>query len=281
MKRLLLPLVFLSLFAQAQHYKSLFQHSNPEWITLYVLIDLSPDDTIRIQKDTLINGLTWKKFGPFSPLFHPAVMREDTVSGKVWYKLLNGDTTTKLAFDFSLQKGAVFDLSGVWGQFTNAQQTVDTVYTENDRKVIQFAASIPGLPEKIRFIEGVGSNIGLLYKQATNAGFGHYLLCAYQGGVKVYTNKTWGLCKLPTSIHEPTEEGVRIFPNPFYNGFFIQRTTVDRQWRMELYNLSGALVHRSAQPGYIGLEKLPPGIYLLQTFSGDRRRGSYLLTKLP
>ena len=112
---LLLTFIVTSGLASAQPYKSIFGSASTMWIIKWYNLDFGGIDTIVVEKDTLAYGFNWKKIiltQPFGFFESGALIREDTLIGKVWYHPLEpGIDTTYLAFDFALVAGDTFDLS--------------------------------------------------------------------------------------------------------------------------------------------------------------------------
>jgi hypothetical protein len=101
-------------------------------------------------------------------------VREDTISGKLWYVLTYPETEEKLMMDLTLDVGDTFD-------FTGRSGTVDSVYFLDDgRKIIIFDLLVLG--ENVRFIEGVGPNTGVIPH------FAYYVTCKYDNDELVYMN---------------------------------------------------------------------------------------------
>ena len=70
---------------------------------------------------------------------------------------------------------------------------------------------------------------------------------------------------------EPSEPGIRIYPNPFNKGFYIDRYTEVE--RLNIYHISGVLVKSVPNPdNFIDMSACESGFYLLevQLRNGDR-----------
>jgi hypothetical protein len=279
-----LSIILFALKTQAQPYKSLFGQSSSQWVIRWDNLDFGGIDTIYVQKDTVAYGLTWKKLSCNNPWFLGALIREDTITGKVWYKGLNNifDSTTKLAFDFSLQKGDTFDIKDVWGNPPLSQKIVDTTYISNGRKIIVFKYWHTRYQAYTTFIEGVGCNFGIAYKQYDGVMLAHYLLCSYKDGVKTYSNTYYnGDCHpLITAINMPHDNGVNIFPNPFHDYLRIEVGSGAFFEKMELINSMGQIVYGSSFRDHIVFANLPKGIYYLRLLSKKGKYWQKTITKL-
>jgi hypothetical protein len=185
-------------------------------------------DSAYVEKDTVVNGINYKKIVTPYPLsvFKGALLREDVTTGKVWYKGLaivsdHSDTLEQLAYDFSLNTGDTFtiDNSSFPGPYTD---TVDSVKIINNHKYIYFRHSRhPNSTygtETYTFIEGIGSNLGVLDKYDGYM-LMQYLLCAYKDGqleTSFINKKYQGSCNPPLAIDNPhaKDNAISIFPNP-------------------------------------------------------------------
>ncbi len=268
--------------AAAQPYQSLFGKDSTRQNIVWLGIDFVQSDSIHVEKDTVVHGYTWKKLkNRTSNLFKGGLIREDTMSGKVWYKSLGtGDTATVLAFDFSLVKGDTFDLSTHWINYPVAQMIVDTTFNLNGRKIIQFKATVGmQFPEKIRFIEGTGSNLSLIYKDYHATLMMVYLLCSFKDGIQIYSNSFFsGQCWLVfTSANEPAALLTSVYPTIFTDKIIIDHPRNRKYTQVVLYHSSGRMVFSTPYNRIIQLPALPAGMYFLTLYSGN---GSRITKKL-
>src|SRR6187402_2755146 len=85
---LILIFIVTSTVGSAQPYQSIFGSTSTMWIIKWYNLDFGGIDTIVIQKDTLAYGFIWKKIiltQPYGFFESGALLREDTLIGKVWY----------------------------------------------------------------------------------------------------------------------------------------------------------------------------------------------------
>lgn len=215
-----------------QHYKSIFGSQSTSWATRWENLSGVGASTIYVQKDTVVNGLAFKKLVANSSPFHPSLVREDTVSGKVWFRQIlpddlppytdPSDTIDMLILNFGLSVGDTFDINGTgYGltyPFPDSFNVVKRVYYQYGLKHIEFKG--PAV-EPFTMIESIGSNFGVAWKKSKTIMRAQYLLCAYKNGVKTpYTNIQYnGFCNLNgvSGISEMPKERISLgqsYPNP-------------------------------------------------------------------
>ena len=273
--------IFLSLsilfycFLNAQTYQSIFGVNSTQWNTAWLWIDYTRTDTIVFEKDTIVNNLTWKKVrsnNVTKPTFRGGLLREETQSGKVWYKGLGSDTAIKLAFDFSLSQNDTFNIDFQWHTYSSNQKIVDTTFTSNGRKVIVFKATVNDqlqLSERVMFIEGIGSNLGVMYKDNQLA-FTPFLLCSYKDGNKVYSNIQFnGVCQLiPTGLIDiSSTSDIKIYPVPFVSNIEIENNSRFRFTNVCIVNTSGMIEVCQAFNHTLDLKWLRTGVYWLYLYT--------------
>src|SRR3546814_448815 len=96
----------------AQSFESIFSHGAgaSEWVIIWGNTWGFRNDTVYVEKDTLLNGYDYKKVRIKSNVARGGLLREDTNTGEVWFRdiALCADTIERLVFDFSLQEGDTF-----------------------------------------------------------------------------------------------------------------------------------------------------------------------------
>lgn len=247
-------------------YRSIFGQNSTEWYIGYVTCFFTTDsDTFYIKKDTVVNGLQYKKTSN-KKLGHyhtNGLLREDTVSGKVWYKSLNehSDSTEKLLFDFSLQKGDTFDMGGsnYFNPLQDSLKTVDTVYYKSGLKYIQFKPC-PGKPDSpFLMIEGVGGTYSIFWKETYDCYYLYGMACSFKDGVTTYGN-----CA-PANINfeAKTASSVNIYPNPADYKLYISDRH-DQVLNIEIFDMQGHVLKQYSNPREkeMDISNLPPGVYM-------------------
>lgn len=278
----LLVFVICVLNLSAQPYQSIFGKNNTMWIIEWENLDFGGIDTIIVEKDTLINNINWKKIITTQPYnWYRALIREDTMSGKVWYRTLEFYSEVEyLAFDFSLMTGDTFDLSANYT--LDLIGTVDSVYYLEDIKHIRFDVSVhPNESERVTWIEGVSGNQSPIYKQS--GGFlWPYLLCAYKDGVQTYANLKYdGDCE-PITEATPVSgvNDIRIFPNPFQSHLVVEYSHAERISYMQLIDQSGRAVYTGEFLNYIQADNFNAGLYFLRLIAKDGKEISRLVLRI-
>ncbi len=226
---LILVLIVLSLLASGQTYQSIFSEGITKWNVYECAPDAGGTIAYYSSSDTVINDKLYHKL--FRELIFTenqevgqngslcGYVHEDTLSGKYWFmKNINGQQKEALFMDFSLKTGdslaIVTDFRYMWTDSVH----VDTIYTENNRKVIEIDLSIYKICSdmvKVRFIEGIGSTNGFYMAEDYEQTVNYTLLCKDEDGKNVFNE--FGSCfKLGganvKNIH--FEKSINLYPNP-------------------------------------------------------------------
>jgi hypothetical protein len=280
--------VLLVLIAHAQPYRSMFGSDSTSWTFKWYNLDFGSTEVAYVSKDTVIGGLTYKKInyynnGAPTAASAPCVLREDTLTGKVWFRSLGEDTADLLAFDFSLMPGDSFDIRNMQDGSGGAAnyRKVDSVRMVNGVKYIYFDLPYDSwdplavvASEPYMIIEGIGSNMSPLWKQFIGGYRGHYLLCSSKNGVGTsYTNIRYaGNCSLPPlAIHDRQAASlqIKLVPNPVENTFAIITEDKNLVADIAVCDIVGKLLFRAekVRPGEQGhridISKFNPGIYMV------------------
>ena len=256
----------------AQPYKSIFGNTSTMWIVKWYNLDFGGIDTIVVEKDTLAYGFNWKKIittQPYGFFESGALLREDTLIGKVWYHPLEpGRDSTYLAFDFALEAGDTFDLSSNYDPWLTSVMVDSTDILDSGKRILFNSYIEQG--ENITFVEGVGGNQGPTYKESS--GWLHpYLLCAYKDGIQTYTNISYeGNCTPPTAINliEPAKE-VEVYPNPVVDVLRIKNLSELKFEKVEVYNVLGRKVFAELYLPSIDFNGLMPGLYYIRLITSE------------
>jgi Secretion system C-terminal sorting domain len=253
--------------ASGQPYESMFGNTSTMWIIKWYNLDFGGNDTIVVEKDTLAYGFNWKKIiktNSYGFFESGALLREDTLIGKVWYRPLEpGWDTTYLAFDFDLEEGDTFDLSSNYDPWLTSVLVDSTDITDTGKRIRFYSFIEQG--ENITFIEGVGGNQGPIYKESSGL-LQPYLLCAYKDGVQTYSNISYeGNCSPPTSINliEPAK-AIEVYPNPVVDMLNIKNVSEIEFEKVEIYDALGRQISAELYHSYIDFNGLSPGLYYLK-----------------
>lgn len=250
----------------------MFGSSSTMWIIKWYNLDFGGNDTIVVEKDTLAYGFNWKKIiktNSYGFFESGALLREDTLIGKVWYRPLKpGWDTTYLAFDFDLEEGDTFDLSSNYDPWLISVRVDSTDVTETGKR-IRFNSFIEQ-GENITFIEGVGGNQGPIYKESSGL-LQPYLLCAYKDGIQTYSNISYeGNCSPPTSINliEPAKV-IEVYPNPVVDLLNFKNVSEIEFEKVEIYDALGRKVYNDRYQNKVNINGLTSGLYYIKLITNE------------
>jgi hypothetical protein len=252
----------------AQPYEQTLTNSS-EWTLKSTNLWGSRTDTLHVSGDTIINSTNYKvvKFKNFGPRYF---MNEDTTTGKIDY-FSSSDSTIKTAIDLSLSLGDTFGFTAAWSS-DSIIAVVDSVYNQNNRKHIRFDFELNYAgDERLEFIEGIGSNIGLRYRDRTSVNLNPYLLCYWKNGNKEFSNKYYnGECfedQVGIGENSPLSQDIKVFPNPAKSTLNVtcEKCT---EVAVSIYSGTGKLIRQtkaSQQQKRLDISQLRAGFYLVLT----------------
>ena len=258
--------------AKAQDYEPIIQEGN-EWYTLDAQVCSSQTlrgyNTLvhRIADDTLIGGVRYTKvMQTVNDVGTPtlaALLREE--DGKVW-ETYNGNSEI-LLYDFTANVGDSL-VCGYGDYFV-----LDSISIEQiggvDRKKFWFGLEydFTGEPYAMEtWIEGIGSDLGLLYCGSYYFCGGYYrALCFHQDGELIWQNPEYDACVI-TSVEEINDKVISVYPNPA-----MEIVTIDgvEAAEVQVYNALGQLVKTFKNTNEIPVAALPQGVYLLRITDTD------------
>ncbi len=268
----LFTFIIISGLTSAQPYKSIFGKTSTIWIIKWYNLDFGGNDTIVVEKDTLAYGFNWKKIiktNSYGFFESGALLREDTLIGKVWYRPLEpGWDTTYLVFDFDLEEGDTFDLSSNYDPWLISVMVDSTDVTDTGKR-IRFNSFIEQ-GENITFIEGVGGNQGPIYKESSGL-LQSYLLCAYKDGVQTYSNISYeGNCSPPTSINLiDSAKAIEVYPNPVVDLLNFRNVSEIEFEKVEIYDALGRKVYNDRYQNKVNINGLTPGLYYIKLITNE------------
>jgi hypothetical protein len=231
-----------------------------------------------------------------------ALIRED--SGRVYvkhlyYTALNSGTpvTDKeiLLYDFNLVIGDTFFFQDTlvygWDQpnyfivndvdsiLTNVgyRKTISLLPTNNNGYLEEMFGGEPAFG--LTWIEGIGSNKGLLYNidYQVISTFGlqwyyFHFMCYSLNGQYVYGS---GTCDYPLSVNEQKQHPISIYPNPAAEYVSIDLPITHTKGTMQIYNLQGQLVKSEVINGgglqNFNISEMSNGVYNLVVYSGANK----------
>ena len=269
MKSTIILLIFLltGFFSFSQNYESIFGSQSTQWNMTIGNLWGTGSTKHTVLGDTLLNEKEYKiidGYFDFESREYLGFLREDTISGKVWY-CNSKDTSEILIMDMNLNVGDSMYIGGNWNSFPGNYK-VDSIYYLNNKKHIRFDFKIPFLEqEPFVLIEGITSNLGFRFqdwKYINN--FDPILLCSYKNGTKIYGSEP---CEIPIQgIKESQNKSkIEIFPNPFIDVIKVQVHGNNKQKKYKILNLDGKQILNGAFTfaKTLDLSKLTSGIYLI------------------
>lgn len=293
MKNLLVVAILLCMGGNlfAQPYKSIFATGDGEakWVFIWHNISISLNDTAYVEKDTIVNGIEYKKIATIGQEYSGTkgwLMRENTDSGHVWFRSIKlrdpqlDDTTEQLAFRYDLNVGDTFDISSSQlpkGSYPDSFNVVDSIRYIGGLKYIYFKGKYSYYSdEPFTIIESIGSNMGLLWKHMSPTAMRYqYLLCSYKNGNKTsYINKYHnGACWIYSGIKKGIERSsdISIYPQPAGKKIWIVSKTNDNVKQLQIVSQTGKLVKEITGPNItvLEIEELHAGYYFLKMYTAD------------
>ena len=258
---------------QAQEYEPIIREGN-EWYTLNAIVCKDTEGHYNtfvnwLSGDTLINEVRYTKVmetlnGEGTP-YQVALLREE--DGKVW-ETYNGNSEI-LLYDFTANVGDSL-VCGYGDYFV-----LDSISIEKiggvDRKKFWFGLEydFTGEPYAMEtWIEGIGSDLGLLYCGSYYFCGGYYrALCFHQDGELIWQNPEYDACVI-TSVEEINDKVISVYPNPA-----METVTIDgvEAAEVQVYNALGQLVKTVRDANEIPVTDLPQGVYLLRITDAEGR----------
>ena len=251
---------------QAQEYVPMIQEGN-EWCTLEAIVCKDTEGHYNtlvnwLSGDTLINEVRYTKVmetlnGEGTP-YQVALLREE--DGKVW-ETYNGNSEI-LLYDFTANVGDSL-VCGYGDYFV-----LDSISIEQiggvDRKKFWFGLEydFTGEPYAMEtWIEGIGSDLGLLYCGSYYFCGGYYrALCFHQDGELIWQNPEYDACVI-TSVEEINDKVISVYPNPAMEIVTINGVEAAE---VQVYNTLGQMVKTVRNSNEVSLEGLVQGVYLLR-----------------
>lgn len=280
LKIILVLVIVVNINPVKAQYQSLFGSSQTSWNIIKGNFWGTGTDSLTIGLDTIINSINYKKVLYYdltggSPQLQniTGYLREDSTLGKAWY-FSNIDTTEQLIMDLNLNLGDTFYVAGVWNSYVG-YHPVDSIWFQSGRKHIRIDNEInPNIGgsnnEKVTFIEGIGTNIGISYQDLNNVNNFPYLLCSYKDINAIYQNSHpffMGSCKyLSVGIDDnlTSEKPINIYPNPTKN--ILNIVVPDAQaLKIDVYSIDGKLIERKSitKNIIIDVSKYQSGLYFI------------------
>ncbi len=268
-------LFFAPLIIVQAQYQSIFDTIQTAWkLNNCGLMNSCFEDSLVLKSgDTIINNKTYKKLGYFISISpstsqedNEYYVREELNTGKIW-TISSFNSTEILISDLTLKVNDTFDFGTA-----NGRHRVDSVYIENNKKVIRFDYDIyyqSKFIDKLKMIEGMGLNIGgCIEPQFTQIDLGNYVICQEKNYLINYTgNHPSSSCSSANvSVKKfNNRTKVAIHPNPASAQLFIETDNIKIE-RIEILNLQGKVLLDQPFSKTIDVSGFGTGVYLLKLY---------------
>ena len=224
--------------------------------------------SIRLQGDTLIEGLEYKRIQKTSNAFPLPEhwqntgdhIRED--NGRVF--LLTQWQEEALLYDFNLQPGDTIQVMSGCKLLT---QHIDSITLDNGEQQTRWTFVNPDFPmyEEYQWILGIGGTTGLYgptnycYTDISNI-----LRCYSKQGETIYTRSPGISCTNPVNTTSLIDTVVlRLFPNPVKDELWIEIQSSEQLTQVKLFEPGGKLL-LSSNAAQLNLSALESGLYYIR-----------------
>ncbi len=282
---LFIVIILIANISFCQEYFPLVKE-NAVWNITNVNFAIEPWDSdsyttnsLRIYGDTTINSLQFKKLWTvncFDETFieenstYYAAIREDSKS-----VFLYKDDEEFIIYDFSLQVGdsfthySFFSLQDVELEV----ESIETIILNGvDRKKINFIITNDYSGWVKSWIEGIGSEAGLIDYAFYHGNFDVYLNCYKENNSLVYPEISTNCCLGVTDITNSfvNTENVEIFPNPTSDIININGKNITK---IQIIDLNGCMIYSQNTNSTINkvqLSNFSKGFYLLEIHQSNK-----------
>lgn len=236
--------------------------------------------------DTVINSDIYVKIirSPFAvsgsnPCYYADVapgyvgaLRDDSVANKVFF-IYQSQTTDSLLFDYNINVGDT--VKGILAPlFTYAFVTsIDSVLIDSQyhkRWNLDYCSGY-----SFYFIEGIGSNLGLIEGFGCGAGIVSYLICVMDSSGSIYSGSSSSLgCQLINSINDIYSEKdiIKISPNPSSSEINISLEGEDlNDYEISITNILGEIQKTKIENSKISVEAFSSGLYFITAIKENKR----------
>lgn len=261
-------LILTTSISFSQDYESLFGTESTQWnMTIGNLWGIGTTEH-QESGDTIIDNNSYMIINGYAGFEEiKGYLKQDSLNEKAWYRN-NQMQEEILVMDLSLEVGDSLFIQGVWNS-DHRHYFVDSVYTKNERKHIQFdlTVNIPFISytEKFTLIEGVVSNMGFRYQDNDFInGLPSILLCAFKNEDKIYGE---GQCVISSTQDSHIAEHISIYPNPVVDNINLKISTSIPNGQIEIINAQGKVVYSKSGSfsvaENIDLSEVSEGIYFI------------------
>ncbi len=276
MKKILLLLLCNISLVYGQQYISCFGDTHSKW-TEIVQNEYPMSWELEVIGDTTINNLKYKD------IIWGYALRQDSTNSKLY--MLNYESNEEyVIMDLNLAKGDSFELKNPY--LETKYIVVDSVYSENGRKIIQLNYSKVFVYntydyEKFKFIEGIGSNMGITYQ--FNFMFDHpYLLC-YQNDTVSYRSPFFESCDYvyDVGLSDSQYQNYKITNTVTHD--FVKIQVFDNEcYTLTVFDLNGKVISNTKiieNETIIDMRLFQQGIYLFKLIDSSGMISSQKIVK--
>lgn len=253
------------------------------WI--YLLADDNPeskpnnDECLRIGGDTLISNMNYYKLiyslGCDESNWRTKGFIRETEDSLVYYCENYSSAQELLLYDFGIKVG-----DSVYTTPTTSR--LDSLGKTNKGQKIYYLSG--PYNRKDRWIEGVGSETGLLMELVT--GGSQIFSCCLLNGEELYHNPNYSACFYTSTIsNKNSDRELKVYPNPVSRELFIQPTSnIEEGFTLEMYSVKGKLVKTECMEAgstlhQIDTSSLRNGIYILRLISASGKYDEKVIIK--
>ncbi len=270
-------LIFSFFFFQNINSQSFVDEGNQWSLVQYNFMGDGFTSTYRIEGDTLLNGIIYKKL---------LMTEEDPAMVVNWTesKYIREDSTKKifqfdgtddgeLIYDFGLSVGdtVFFNNSSIY-DYDAIVDAVDSVELNDGTMRKRLALSSLHCPDwgiQEYWIEGIGGvNLALSYiNQFCIFDVGTFLRCFSNNGDFLYGNLNGENCFIINSTNELEQTAIKIFPNPTQDILNLEYSETIKIEQLKIFDFQGQLikslqVENDLSP--ISISNFPKGVYYLK-----------------
>jgi len=253
-------------------YNSVFGDEYTEWNYAIMYCDATFMANYAEESDTLIENVEYKIFSNLG------LLRESEGNTQLWFR--KSDTGEEhLIMDLDLNVGDFFQLNMI-------EYQVDSVYLDDGRKVVQFdyTPESCGIDEPLRFIEGLGPNLGFLFIMTDDIEDRMLNVChTKDSNTEYYLFDYFGeVCLLDdTSTDDMEEYTIHIYPNPFEERVVLEFEEHGNRTIEILDVLGRKVMNKSINESTIEIntQGLESGSYILKVTDGSLQRSSIIIKR--
>lgn len=258
----LISILLQSIVLIGQSYQSIFSADTTRWNVYECAPDAGGTIVYYSYSDTLINEKTYHII--YRERIYSAdqklrlrhrlcgFVNEDTINGKYWFlKIHDNEQKEVLFMDLNLSKGDSMAIIRDFRYMWTDSVVVDSVYYENDRKIITINQTHVDCYDAydLKFIEGIGSTNGFYMGESYEEPESYTLICKIENGIKTYThNNDW----FRNCYHDEGaavndsdfDNKISLFPNPSQRKISIEVNEFGSDLSYTIINSQGQLISK-------------------------------------